>query len=50
MARSKLTYPLAKVFMESGHNDLSRAISGLNLWDAIPVGKHLYERGRNDTF
>ncbi|CAM9144269.1 unnamed protein product [Ectocarpus fasciculatus] len=49
MGRQKLTYPLAKVFMNCGDDELSRqarsivavqlAIASLNLWDAIPAGR-----------
>mmetsp|Transcript_35708 Transcript_35708/g.47108 ORF Transcript_35708/g.47108 Transcript_35708/m.47108 type:complete len:110 (+) Transcript_35708:76-405(+) len=33
----RLTYPLAKVFIDCGHEDISSALEGLNLWDAIPI-------------
>ncbi|CAN0546514.1 unnamed protein product, partial [Ectocarpus sp. 12 AP-2014] len=39
MGRQKLTYPLAKVFMNCGDDELSSAIASLNLWDAIPAGR-----------
>lgn len=39
MEQQKLTYPLAKVFMDCGDDELSSAVGALNLWDAIPAGR-----------
>ncbi|KAG5177189.1 hypothetical protein JKP88DRAFT_226857 [Tribonema minus] len=44
MRRQKLTFALAKVFMNCGHDDICRAMESLNLFNAVPVGKHAYRR------
>ncbi|CAM9563214.1 unnamed protein product [Phaeothamnion confervicola] len=39
MAKQKLTFGLARVFLNSGHEDVKMAIESLNLLAGVPVGK-----------
>lgn len=45
LVRGRLTYRLATVFIESGHDELSQAVSQLNLWDAIPTSLNAPQGG-----
>lgn len=39
LLRGRLDYRLCRVFIESGHEELSKAVSSLNLFDALGCGR-----------